>query len=449
MNFRALLICIALTLVSATGFAADNGTITLRLDDGQSAQTQAAPASDTVEAPRLVIDVPAKQTKPGPMPDVKGASAVLMDAATGQVLYAKNPHVRRPNASTTKIMTAILIMEHCGLSDTITASKKASETPFTSLHLKPGEKMSVLDLLTGMLIRSANDAAVAAAEHIAGSVPKFAVMMNKKAAEIGCKDTHFVTPNGLHAPGHYSTAYDLCLMARYAQRYPLFNDIVRTRKYALTSRSMNKKDLVVFSRCKFLRNYPGADGVKSGYVRQAGYCYVGSATRNGWRLVSAVLKSDNAGRDTAAIMNYGFANFEPVSVARANTGCATVDVRNGAVATIAAVPARDLTVVVPKTGARIVTRVDLTPVVAPITAGTKVGTIKALVNGTEVAKVDLRASQDVGVSFASRAIHGMKICGLMAAFLLVGGKYGRAFTKSSRRRGRSVTSPLRNFNNYR
>ncbi|MCL5105237.1 MAG: D-alanyl-D-alanine carboxypeptidase, partial [Armatimonadetes bacterium] len=303
-RFRDLFVCAALVLmILCSGFAADNGTITLRLDDGQSAQTQPqAPANTPVTHPSPVIDVPAKQAKPGPLPDVKGASAVLMDASSGQVLYAKNPDVRRSNASTTKIMTAILIMEHCKLSDKITASKNASETPFTSLHLKPGEKITVLDLLTGMLIRSANDAAVAAAEHIAGSVPKFAAMMNKKAAEIGCKNTHFVTPNGLYAPGHYSSAYDLCLMARYALRYQLFNDIVRTRKYALTSRSMNKADMVVFSKCKFLRNYPGADGVKSGYTKQAGYCYVGSATRNGWRLVSAVLKSNNAGADTAAMM---------------------------------------------------------------------------------------------------------------------------------------------------
>ena len=159
-------------------------------------------------------------------------------------------------------------------------------------------------------MRSANDAAVAAAEHVAGSVPKFVAMMNRKAREIGCRNTHFVTPNGLPAPGHYSSAYDLALMARYAMRYPIFNEVVRTTKYFLLTRTINKKDMAVISPSKFLRNYPGADGVKSGYIRQAGNCYVGSATRDGWRLISAVLKCKNANQDTAALMDYGFNNFE-------------------------------------------------------------------------------------------------------------------------------------------
>ena len=170
----AAIIAILLVL-SASSVAEDGGVITLRLDEPGSS---GKPSTDNT------IVVPASQKNPAPLPEVKGASAVLMDANTGQILYSKNRHVRRPNASTTKIMTAILLIENCKMTDTIKASKNACETRYTSLHLKPGEKISAKDVLIGMMVRSANDAAVAAAEHIAGTTSKFAKMMNKKAREI-------------------------------------------------------------------------------------------------------------------------------------------------------------------------------------------------------------------------------------------------------------------------
>ena len=346
-------------------------------------------------------------------------------------------------------MTAILLIENCKVTDTIKASKNACETPYTSLHLKPGEKISAKDVLIGMMVRSANDAAVAAAEHIAGTTSKFAKMMNKKAREIGCRNTHLVTPNGLHAKGHYSSAYDLCVMARYAFRYGVFNEAIKTRKHTLESRTINKDDLVVFTQSKFLKEYPGADGVKSGYVKEAGYCFVGSATRDGWRLVSAVLKSDNAGRDTAAMMDYGFGNFEPFMVARAGRTCTQAEVTGGAAATVAVAPVRNLRVVVPKTGARITTRFDLESVDAPIEKGAKLGTVTASVDGNDVATVELHAVEEVGISLARRMSPWLKTGGILAACLVVGGKYGAAITKNSLRRRRRITSILRDSDRCR
>jgi len=385
---------------------------------------------------------------PGGLPVVQGASAVLMDLDTGAVLYSKNAHARLPNASTTKIMTAILIIEHCKMTDHVKASKKASETPYTSLHLKPGETITVEDLLKGMLIRSANDAAVAAAEHIAGSTDKFADMMNRKARELGCIDTHFVTPNGLYDPAHYSSAYDLCLMARYALQYRVFNDAVCTRKYYLNSRSMNKEDLCVFSHSRFLRDYPGADGVKSGYTREARKCYVGSATRNGWRLVSAVLGSSDANADTAALMNYGFARFEPRTVLQAREKCADAPVKGGWRATVSACVANELKVPVPKSGGTVTTQPLFSRVEAPIAKGDKVGKLKALVNGKQVAMVDLIAADDLSISFGRRAWAVTKGCGIVVACLM-GGIYGTAIAKGTRRRRRRVTSSLRIDNRRR
>jgi serine-type D-Ala-D-Ala carboxypeptidase (penicillin-binding protein 5/6) len=357
--------------------------------------------------------------------------------------------MKRPNASTTKIMTAILMIEKCKMTDTITASKSVCETPFTSLHLKPGEKILAKDLLVGMLVRSANDAAVAAAEHIARNVPAFVIMMNRKAVSIGCQHTHFVTPNGLYDKDHYSSAYDLCLMARYALQYPLFNEAVNTRKYYLNSRTLNKKDLAVFNNSKFLKDYPGADGVKSGYIKQAGYCYVGSATRNGWRLVSAVLKSDNASRDTAIVMDYVFSNFQPCTIARAGSVCTMAKIEGGSAATVAAAPVRDLTVPVPKTGGRVATRIHFSRVRAPILSGAKIGTIVASVNGRTVDIVELRALDKVEVSFVRRAWWWMKACGILIAGLMVVRKYGTAFAKNTRRRRRRVTTAMRGYNRYR
>jgi len=430
----ALSVGVVLSL-SASTFAVDGG-ITPKLDEPQPAKAEN----------ESTIQVPATRVSPVPAPSIAAASAVLMDADTGQILYAKNPHVRRPNASTTKIMTAILIIENCGMNDVITAGKAASETPFTSLNLRPGEKITVKDLLTGMLMRSANDAAVAAAEHIAGTVPKFADMMNKKAAEIGCADTHFVTPNGLYDPNHYSSAYDLCLMAKYALAYPVFNEAINTRKYTLASRTINRQDLVVFSKCKFLKNYLGADGVKSGYTKQAGYCYVGSATRNGWRLISSVLKSQNSGSDTVALMDYGFTNYQPVNVARADIDRVKVPINGGSKSEIEAVPARDLHVVVPKTGAAITKKIELKEITAPVAKGAPLGTLYASVDGTTVAKVELRAAESVDVSVARKAWNLAKTCGLLAACLAVGGKFGAALTKNTRRRRRRLSSSLRDYN---
>ena len=443
--FRRYLPVLGVMLLALSGpaFGLDNGTITLRLDDNNAPVQSNIPKADAITLP------PSSQVIPGWKPDVKSASAVVMDLATGQVLYAKNPHTRRPNASTTKIMTAILLIERCKMTDKIQASKKASETQFTSINLKPGEKISVRDLLMGMMIRSANDAAVAAAEHIAGSTSNFSKMMNKKAAELGCKDTHFVTPNGLHNANHYSTAYDLCLMTRYAIRYPIFNEAVNTRKYYLESRTINRKDLAVFCKSKFMKDYPGADGVKSGYIKQAGYCYVGSATHDGWRLVSAVLKSDNASRDTSIIMDYAFNNFKPMTVVQAGQVCTQAQVKGGASKTVEAAVEKDLKVVVPKNGAQVTTKYNLKPVIAPIVKGTKLGTITASVDGVDVSSVDLYATRDIGVSFARRAWWWLKTCSILAVCLVIGNKYGTTFTKNSRRRRRRVTASLRDFNRYR
>jgi D-alanyl-D-alanine carboxypeptidase (penicillin-binding protein 5/6) len=242
-------------------------------------------------------------------PQVQARAAVLMDAETGQVLYAKNAHKPLPPASLTKIMTAIVVLERCDLDAVVKASKRAVNTQASSMHLRVGEEVKVRDLLYALMLRSANDAAVALAEHTAGSVEAFAELMNEKAQSLGAKHTHFVNPHGLHDPRHVSTAYDLALITRYAMQNETFRAIVNA-PYYIVERSMNQDDLWMVNKAKFLQEYPYAEGVKTGYTNQAGYCFAGSASRDGWRLITVVLNSPQRVGDTITLMEHGFNDWE-------------------------------------------------------------------------------------------------------------------------------------------
>jgi D-alanyl-D-alanine carboxypeptidase (penicillin-binding protein 5/6) len=210
------------------------------------------------------------------------------------------------------------------------------------------------------------------------------------------------------------------------------------------SRSKNREDLAVFSHSRFLRDYPGADGVKSGYTKQARKCYVGSATRNGWWLVSAVLGSCDANMDTAVMMDYGFGGFDLKDVVRAGEKCADAQIGGGWHSTVSAVAERDLRVAVPKSGGSVTTKLDMLQPRAPILKGTKVGTLKALLDGREVASVQLLAGEDVGISFLRWAWIVTKWCALIL-MCLIGGLYGTAIAKNTRRRRRRLTTPVRMY----
>jgi D-alanyl-D-alanine carboxypeptidase (penicillin-binding protein 5/6) len=295
-----------------------------------------------------------------------------------------------------------------------------------------------------MLLRSANDAAVCVAENVAGSETKFVEMMNAKAKLIGAKDTHFVSPHGLYDPRHYSTAYDLAMIARYAIRYPEFNEIVKT-KVCRISRSIDQKDVSIKNTANFLWKFDGADGIKTGYTKEAGHCFVGSATRNGWRLITVLLKSRSCGQDAASLLNYGFDTFKPVVFARSGRSVATADVAGGVVNRINVVPARSLAIVVKKHDVAVVkSEIKLDGVVAPVRMGEKIGVFTAFVNGRQVGSVELLAARPVGRTFMATAWLVLRwliaIIGLSLLGILV---YGRTFAKASRRRRGSIPSSRR------
>ncbi|MGC8667444.1 MAG: D-alanyl-D-alanine carboxypeptidase family protein [Chthonomonadales bacterium] len=380
-----------------------------------------------------------------PPPPIRAASAILVDAVSGQVLYEKNADAPRPPASTTKIMTAILLLEHTHPQDVITASKRCADTEGSSLHLRPGEKITAHDLLYGLVLRSANDGCVAAAEAIAGSEGQFAQMMTAKAREIGAMHTIFRNPNGLNDPPNTTTARDLALMARYALRYPAFQEAVSTPIYRIT-RSMDTRDVILRNHSiKWLAHFPGADGIKTGYTVPAGHCFVGSATWNGWRLISVVLHSPDAFGETSALMKWGFYHFEPRVLAQAGRIVARVPVQGGQEASVPAAPEAPVQVVVPKgvvPDAHL--QVQTNTVEAPVAPGAQLGRVAVVWQGRTVSSVPLIATaSDPRRLPPGRAAHSWIGPGILVLFgtALIG--YGRAVAKSARRRRSGLSARFR------
>lgn len=238
-------------------------------------------------------------------PIINASAAILFNVSTEEVLYAKNPDTVMMPASTTKIMTAIIAIENGELDRKVKISHRAAAVRGSSMHLRPGEQQTLRDLLYGLLLSSGNDAAVAIAESIAGSEKKFAEMMNAKARELGMQNTCFRNASGLPAAGHYTTAYDLALLADYAIKNPIFTLIVQTKSTSVPSYRANRLRALV-NHNKLLWQYPYTIGIKTGYTRSAGKCLAASAAQNGAILISVVLKSPTIYDDSIHLFDYGF-----------------------------------------------------------------------------------------------------------------------------------------------
>jgi len=414
---------------------------------------QVAPIPTDPEADQQgVVPVKTAPAKPaGPVvPVVHSHNAILVDAVTGKVLWARNADAPRPIASTTKMLTAILLLERGHLDDVVTAPPGVQSLPDSSLHLRPGERLTLRDLLYALLLRSANDTAVTGAVYLSGSVPAFAKQMNLKAKEIGATHSHFVTPNGLPAPGHYSTAADLAKIACYAlNTLPQFNEIVRTPLYRV-HRSIDTRDVwVKNTSTTFLKKFPGADGVKTGYIHAAGHCFVGSATRGGWRMVAVALNSGTCREDVESLLSYGFTDFAPTTVVPKDDLVGSVDIPSAALPVKVKV-SNALILVSSRSHPLPAYKVRVTPLPllpqAPITAGTRLGTVTVLVDGKPQATGDALAAEDVAVRPAIVFVQTTKTIGRAAlkmasvlaalAVLVLGGwiGYARATAKSARRR---------------
>ena len=245
---------------------------------------------------------------------LRAKSALLLDAENNRVLYEEHGYERLPMASTTKIMTCIVTLENADLNDIVIVSSHAARQPDVQLGIRTGEKYYLRDLLYSLMLESHNDCAVAIAEHVGGSVEGFATMMNDKARSLDCNDTNFVTPNGLDAEGHYTTARDLAVIASYAIKNDRFIKITNTASHQFKE-LINGRGLSVTNKNKFLYMMDGAIGIKTGFTGKAGYCFVGAVKRPDRTLVSVVLgcgwppNKSLKWADTKKLMTYGIENY--------------------------------------------------------------------------------------------------------------------------------------------
>ncbi|WAM32921.1 D-alanyl-D-alanine carboxypeptidase family protein [Caldicellulosiruptor morganii] len=280
----------------------------------------------------LILNTPvpiyATQENNNLLPDISAKSAILIDAYTGQILYQKNPDLKCFPASTTKLLTALVaISKEKDLNKIFKVSKTAImiEPGGSSYYLNEGETISFQDALYAMLLISANDAANVIAENVSGSIQEFVKEMNSFAQSIGAKDSHFVNPNGLHNPQHYTTAHDLGLVAREAYKNEILRKIMSTTEYKITTASMHKKPdwQIIYNINKLLRKnskyyYPYANGMKTGYTAQAKRCLIASAKKDDIDLIAVILASDDAFADAIKLFNYGFNNFKKEELFKQN-----------------------------------------------------------------------------------------------------------------------------------
>ena len=256
-----------------------------------------------------------------PDENLTARAALLMDAGTGRILYQKEADLRLPPASTTKVMTAIMTLESGHkLTESLTVSKEATRMPASKLHLRPGQTMSIEELLYSIMLASANDASVVLAEGIGGSVENFTDKMTKKAHELGATNSNFTNPHGLTAPDHYSTVRDLAILFRYAMRNALFREIVQTKFSSVNSTALVRKKVVprrisVRNHNRLLWDFDGALGGKTGYTVAAKKCFVGAVQRDGVTLIVAILGARDQWGDTKRLLHHGFENYEALKAA--------------------------------------------------------------------------------------------------------------------------------------
>lgn len=327
--------------------------------------------------------------------NLSAKSAIVIEAATKTIIYEQQSSDRRPPASTTKIMTLITALEHGALTDLVTVSNGAATTEGSSLLLEVGEQQTLADLLYGLMLVSGNDASVAIAEHISGSVEKFAQLMTQKAKLVGAVNTSFVNTSGLPADGHYSTAYDLALITAYGYKNPLFKKIINTPNYIISGYESRRAERTIYNENKLLHQYKGANGVKTGYTIAAGGCLVSGAIRNGVQLIAVVLNSDYIWQDSIALLDYGFKQTSSHLYLKQGQTLQTVTVIEGELPEIRTIVEHD--VVLPSFNHKpdYKTVLELPPTItAPIKKGQIIGQAKIMLADNVITTVNLLAADE-------------------------------------------------------
>ena len=321
---------------------------------------------------------------------ISAAAAVLMDGDTGRVLWERDSHTPRLIASTTKLMTALVALESGhSLDETVTVAREWTGVEGSSIYLRPGEEISLEALLYGLLLRSGNDAALAIAGHCGGTVDDFVALMNQKAWELGMKDTSFSNPNGLDGSDHYSSAYDLALLARACLQNETLAKIAATKSVTLGTRTFTNHN-------KLLWRYEGCVGLKTGYTKEAGRTLVSAARRDGLTLICVTLNAPSDWADHTALLDWGFANYEARPLSQAGEAAGRLPVSGGLVPVCPVEMAAGLTAALAP-GEKVETAWELSDsaLTAPVVQGTQVGEIVYYVNQKELARVPLVTGRDI------------------------------------------------------
>lgn len=326
-------------------------------------------------------------------------SCILMESSTGTVLYECNKDERLPPASVTKVMTMLLILEavesgRISFSDNVAASERAASMGGTQIYLEPGEVMTVDELFKSVAVPSANDAAVALAEYVAGTEDEFVRQMNERAAQLGMLNTNFTNCTGLFDDSeHYTTAYDLALATRELLKHPIIHEYT-----TIWTDSLRNGTFGLANTNKMLRTYQGMNGMKTGYTQLAGHCLSGTAERNGMTLIAVVLggpSSKERFADVASMLDYGFATYSVINMERENE--IELEVRKGKLPTVKAVAECGFSAVVKKgadKNTEVVTEIEQF-LEAPVDIGTQVGTVSYIINGETVCVVPIRTTEAV------------------------------------------------------
>lgn len=321
---------------------------------------------------------------------ISAAGAVLMDGDTGRVLWERDSHTPRLIASTTKLMTALVALESGhDLEETVTILPEWAGVEGSSIYLRPGEELSLETLLYGLLLRSGNDAALAIAGHCGGTVENFVSQMNRKAEELGMKDTSFSNPNGLDAEGHCSSAYDMALLARACLQNEALAKIAATKSITLGTRTFTNHN-------KLLWRYEGCVGLKTGFTKAAGRTLVSAAKRDGMTLICVTLNAPSDWADHTALLDWGFAHYEARSLSQAGETVGRLPVSRGLSPVCPIETAAKLTAALAP-GEKMERAWELSEAVlaAPVVQGTQVGEVVYYVNSEELARVPLVTGQNI------------------------------------------------------
>lgn len=336
--------------------------------------------------------------------DISSKSAVLMDVYSGQVLYEKKCHEKLPPASVTKVMTMLLICEalesgKIKIDDEVTISENAASMGGSQIFLEPGEVQTVDNLLKGIAVASANDACVAMAEYIGGSVEEFVDMMNKKAKDLKMNDTNFVNTNGLPVENHYTSAYDIGIMSRELLKHEMIEKYLTTWMDNVVV-GKKKATIGLANTNKLIKHYNGATGVKTGFTGEAKFCVSASAKRGKTHLIAVILggqTSKDRFKDASALLDYGFANYESVKICSKNQKLYTLKLKKADCESVDLVAKNDLGILIKKGESKVFTKkVDVDKNLnLPIKKGTTLGKVKIYRGDKLIGEVNLVSSRDI------------------------------------------------------